>query len=91
MEKTRQPQHAEVCFPLGTQFTLRRGKNITKQATVIDWLHTYNTKDELVKMRYVVQYDGPLGQKMVDRDVCHTTIKMAQARDTESKRVLANI
>jgi hypothetical protein len=60
-------------FPIGTQF-YTRGKH-RKHCTVTDILRTYNSRDELVKVRYVASHDI-IGQHVFDYDVCETTIAM---------------
>lgn len=58
---------------IGTQYTTR-GKH-PKVCTVTDILKTYNAKSELVRVRYVAEHQL-MGQTVVDRDVCATTILM---------------
>jgi hypothetical protein len=60
-------------FPIGTQFKTR-GKH-PRLCTVIDVLKTFNSKDELVSVRYVATHEFA-GQTIADRDVCATTIKL---------------
>jgi hypothetical protein len=60
-------------FEIGTQFKTR-GKH-PRLCTVTDILRTYNSRDELVKVRYVASHDI-IGQQVFDYDVCATTIKM---------------
>jgi hypothetical protein len=68
IEKGRKPM-----FAIGTQFKTR-GKH-PRLCTVIDVLKTFNSKDELVQVRYVATHEFA-GQLIADRDVCATTIKM---------------
>ena len=75
------PTRAPVSEPyaIGTQFTLKRGKSPAKDCTIVDHLFTYNSKGELVKMRYVTKHLF-CGQWVFDYDVVHTTIAMAIGR-----------
>ncbi len=50
-----------------------RGRKHPKLCTVVDVLKTYNKAGELVKTRYVSEHEF-LGQTVIDRDVCETTI-----------------
>ncbi len=58
-------------FPIGTQY-LMRGKR-SDLCTVVDIYKTYNSKEELVRIRYVSVHNF-LGQDIVDNDVVDTTI-----------------
>jgi hypothetical protein len=60
-------------FQIGTQFTAR-GKH-PRLCTVVDILRTFNSKDELVCVRYVATHEF-MGQTLTERDVCDTTIAM---------------
>jgi len=60
-------------YPIGTVYKTR-GK-VSRTCVVIDILKTYNSKLELVKIRYVTTHDF-LGQAIIDSDVCETTIAM---------------
>jgi hypothetical protein len=62
----------EPRFSVGTQF-LSSGRH-PRLCTVIDVLRTYSSTDTLVKVRYVAYHPGPLGQLVMDYDVCDTTI-----------------
>lgn len=66
-------------FPLGTKFTMRRGKAI-RECTIVDFYTTSNMALDVLKERYVVEYEF-LGQKMRDCDVVETTIAMALATE----------
>ena len=59
-------------YPIGTQY-----KTVTRKypyvCTVTDILRTYNSRDELVKVRYVAQHDFA-GQPVTDSDVLPITI-----------------
>lgn len=61
----------EARFTIGTQF-LSAHKH-PRLCTVIDVLKTYNSKDELVRVRYVASHPF-MGQNIIDGDVCDTTI-----------------
>lgn len=61
-------------YPIGTKF-ITQGKRKDIE-TVTDILKTYNSKNELVKIEYIVEHDF-LNQK-INHTVCHTTIKMAE-------------
>jgi hypothetical protein len=62
----RQPK-----FTIGTQFKTR-GKH-PQLCTVVDILKTYNSKGEMVMLRYVAEHNF-LGQTVIDKDVVETTI-----------------
>lgn len=62
-----------VEYPIGTKFKTRH--KTPRLCTVIDILKTYNSKGELVAVRYVAAHEF-LGQTVVDRDIVGTTIKM---------------
>jgi hypothetical protein len=61
---------------IGTQFKTR-GRH-PRLCTVTDVLSTFNSKGELVKVLFVAEHAGPFGQKVVERDVCRTTILMGR-------------
>lgn len=63
----------EPRFPIGTQYKTR-GKS-PKVCTVIDIWKTYNSKGELVKIRYVSTHKF-CGQTVTDNDVGETTKAM---------------
>jgi hypothetical protein len=63
----------ETIYTIGTKFKTR-GK-YPKECTVIDILKTYNSKNELVSIRYVSVHTF-LGQQVIDKDVPATTIAM---------------
>ena len=63
-------------FPIGTKYTVQRGKQGRKEYTIEDIHYTYNQEGELVKIRYVA-YSLLMGQKVYDRDVVETTIAKA--------------
>jgi hypothetical protein len=63
----------ELRFQIGQKFATR-GKH-PRICTVTDILKTYNSKGELVKIRYVAEHDF-LGQIVTDHDVVETTIAM---------------
>jgi hypothetical protein len=60
-------------FPIGTKYTVRRKGLSPQEFTVTDILYTYNSKGELIKIRYVAQRQY-LGQTLTDYDVLDTTI-----------------
>jgi hypothetical protein len=60
-------------FPIGTKFK-SRGKH-PRECTVVDIFKTYNSKDELVSVRYVAEHQF-MGQTVTDTNVLHTTIAM---------------
>lgn len=60
-------------YQIGTQFKTR-GK-VSRLCTVIDVLYTFNSRGELVSIRYVASHEF-MGQTVLDRDVVATTIAM---------------
>lgn len=62
-----------IYYPIGTKFKTR-GK-APRICTVVDVLRTYNSKNELVSVRYVASHNF-MGQEVFDRDVVGTTIDM---------------
>lgn len=62
-------------YPIGFKYTVKRPK-FTREYEVIDYRRTYNNAGQLVEFRYVTSHDL-LGQKVINRDVVHTTITMA--------------
>lgn len=58
-------------FKIGTEFMMR-GHN----CKIVDILKTYNSKNELVKTRYVVEHQL-MGNTVTDYDVCETSIAIA--------------
>lgn len=70
-------------FAIGTQFKTR-GK-APKLCTVVDILKTYNSKNELVQVRYVATHQF-MGQTVTDRDVPATTIAMGLVEPAEVAR-----
>lgn len=59
---------------IGTKFTQQRKH--AKEQTVIDIYTTYNSKNEIVKVRYVCAH-VTIGQRVIDYDVVKTTILRA--------------
>lgn len=59
-------------FTIGTVFTRKR-TNSAQEYTIVDILRTYNSKDELVKIRYVGECKF-LGQTITDSDITDTEI-----------------
>ena len=68
---------AEPRFPIGTQYRTR-GKS-PRLCTVTDIWRTYNAAGELVRVRYVADYEF-LGQTISDCDVVETTIAMGEIK-----------
>jgi hypothetical protein len=62
-------------FEIGTKFHLRRGKTC-RDATIVDVLRTVNSAGEVVKLRYVAEYEF-MGQTMRDVDVLDIQIAKA--------------
>jgi hypothetical protein len=58
---------------IGTKYKTRHKE--PRLCTVTDILKTYNSKGELVQVRYVAVHDV-LGQQVVESDVVATTIAM---------------
>ena len=63
-------------YPIGLKFTMKRGKQSSRECEIIDHLTTTNAAGEVVKFRYAIAYDF-MGQRMVDRDIVKTTIDRA--------------
>lgn len=59
-------------YQVGTKFTDRKGR----ECEVVDFLTTTNMAGEVVKTTYVTAHTL-MGQKILDRDVCETTIAKA--------------
>lgn len=70
----------EAKYPIGTTFATR-GKH-PKLCTVTDILKTYNSRGELVKIRYVATHLFA-GQVVTDSDVVETTIAMGHVADVD--------
>ena len=68
----------EPIFKIGTQFKTR-GKH-PRLCTVIDILKTYNSLNELIKIRYVATHEF-LNQTITDDDVFETTIKLGLIKE----------
>ena len=62
---------SDTIYKIGTKYKTS-GKN-SKECTVIDILKTYNSKNELVSIRYVSEHDF-LGQRVTNKDVVAVTI-----------------
>jgi len=60
-------------FKIGTMYKTRGAS--PRICTVIDILKTYNSKNELIQIRYVSTHEF-LGQKVANYDVPETTIAM---------------
>jgi hypothetical protein len=59
-------------FPIGTTY-MDRTRTRSDIATVIDILTTYNSKKEVVKIRYISTHNF-LGQQVLNTDVIENTI-----------------
>ena len=68
-------ENLETRFDIGYQFK-SRGK-YPKTCTVTDILKTYNSKNELVKVRYVATHQF-INQIITDYDVPETTLLMSR-------------
>ena len=62
-------------YSIGTKFKTR-GK-VQHICTVVDILKTYNSKGELVQVRYVATHEF-MGQTVTERDVVGATIAMGE-------------
>lgn len=58
-------------YPIGTKF--KSSGKFPRECTVIDVLKTFNSKNELVKVRYVAT-NQMVGQVVKNNDVCATEI-----------------
>lgn len=58
-------------FEIGQRF-MSNGKH-PREMVISDILRTYNSANELVRIRYVAQHTF-MGQIVTDHDVCETTI-----------------
>lgn len=67
----------EQRFKIGTVFTRTKG-DAERVLTVVDTLTTFNSRNEIVKLRYVCTYEY-MGQTMHDYDVTDTEIARATA------------
>jgi len=61
-----------IVYPIGTRFETR-GRRHPRLSTVVDVLRTYNSKGELVRVRYVATHELA-GRLVTDYDVVATTI-----------------
>lgn len=59
-------------FTIGTVFTRKR-KNSAQDYTIVDIYRTYDSKDNLVKLRYVGECKF-LGQTIIDSEITDTEI-----------------
>jgi hypothetical protein len=66
---------SERLYPIGFEFTLKRGKADPKQCKIVNYAITYNLNGNVTQFRYLVQYDF-CGQNMVE-DMVQTTIDIA--------------
>lgn len=60
-------------FSPGTKYMPASRGKYARIHTVVDFLRTYNMAGELIKTRYVAVHEL-VGQRIVDHDVCETTI-----------------
>lgn len=70
-------------FPIGFEFTIKRGRQSPQLHKVIDHLTTTNSAGEIVAFRYVTLHTF-LGQSVIDRDVVHTTIQRCSFQGDEA-------
>lgn len=64
-------QHSQPKYQIGQKY-IPVGKT-ARFCTVTDILKTYNSKGDLVRIRYVSEHTF-MGQTVVDTDICETTI-----------------
>lgn len=64
-------QEPTTVYPIGTQYRTR-GK-ASRLCTVVDVLRTFNSKGELVRLRYAATHEL-VGQQVLETDVVGTTI-----------------
>ncbi len=69
----RERKMKEPKYEVGQQY-LPKGKGCTLR-TIIDIHTTYNLASEVVRLRYVSTHDF-LGQKVIELDVCETTVSI---------------
>ena len=69
-------------FPIGQKYTITR-KGYSREYEIVDVLKTYNSAGELVRLRYVAQFEL-MGQKVTDWDVVDTTIAIALSKQAAS-------
>lgn len=74
IQEARTVDRVPVRFRVGQRFVTRH-KN-PRTCTITDILRTYNSKGDLVKVRYVAEHVGPNGQTVTDHDVPDTTVAM---------------
>lgn len=70
-------------FCIGERFQLRKGKH-RRDARVVDILKTFNAAGELVRVRYVAEYEFA-GQTVTDSDICDTTLARALAEEHSTR------
>lgn len=75
-------KNPEIRYNIGTKF--KSGGKCARECEVIDIYKTYDSKGELVKVRYVAVHTF-LGQQVTDYDVCQTTIDRGLISKGESK------
>ena len=61
-------------YPIGTKF-ISQGKRKDIE-TVTDIFKTYNSKNELVKIEYIVEHD--FLNQTISHAICHATIRLAE-------------
>jgi hypothetical protein len=67
-------------YPIGLTFDMPR-KSTVRTVTIVDYHITRNTAQDIVKLRYVVEFEM-MGQRVRDADVLETTIDRALAGHT---------
>ena len=75
-QEGRQTMALKQRFPIGMKFceTRGRGKRAeSREYVIVDVLRTYNSKNQIVSLRYVTECDF-MGQKLINKDVLDTTI-----------------
>lgn len=72
-------------YEIGTIF-LTIGKKRKDVKTVVDIFKTYNSKNELISIEYISEYEF-CGQKITSRD-CETTLRRAECNGNMIKKVV---
>ena len=76
--------NSENIYEIGTQY-IPVGKNRDYVCTVTDILRTYNSKNELVMVRYIAQHEF-MGQLVTDPTVVQPTIARGIVKLNESNK-----
>lgn len=66
----------DIDIPIGTKFTINRGRSTSRDCEVVDIFKTYDHQGELRYTRYICQYEF-MGQRCFLRDVVKFTIQKA--------------